>query len=74
MLATTLDPTGSQDVDKQKNSRSSELFCAGDDLFSRRVAPQLSSALIRFTIQFGMGWSGSVSLKTPAKRIIQKKL
>ena len=39
--------------------------CPGDVLSSRQVAPQLLSALIRFTIQFGMGWSGSVSLKSP---------
>ncbi len=28
--------------------------CPGDDVFSRQVAPPLSSALVRFTSEFGM--------------------
>ena len=39
--------------------------CPGDDLSSRQVAPQLLSALRRFTILFGMVKSGSTSLKSP---------
>lgn len=45
----------------------SKIIKPGLDLFSRRVAPQLSSALDRFTTLFGMGRGGSDPLKRPGK-------
>ena len=36
--------------------------CPGDDVFSRSVARELSSALIRFTSEFGMVSGGAKSL------------
>ncbi len=37
----------------------------GNDIFSQKVAPQVSSALERFTSVFGMGTGGSTPLKSP---------
>ncbi len=37
----------------------------GNGIFSRRVAPQVSSALERFTSVFGMGTGGSAPLQSP---------
>ena len=39
----------------------------GIDLFSRKVALTVSSALRRFTAVFGMGTGGSTSLTTPER-------
>jgi len=41
------------------------LKSSGLDLFSRPLARQLSSALVRFTSVFGMGTGGSKPLKRP---------
>ena len=37
----------------------------GNGIFSRRVAPRVSSALERFTSVFGMGTGGSAPLQSP---------
>ena len=39
----------------------------GIDLFSRKVALTVSSALRRFTSVFGMGTGGTISLRTPER-------
>ena len=39
--------------------------CPGDDVFSHKVAPILSSALQCFTSEFGMGSGGSTALRSP---------
>ncbi len=45
--------------------RAKEKEPPGNGIFSRRVAPRVSSALERFTSVFGMGTGGSAPLQSP---------
>jgi hypothetical protein len=41
----------------------------GTELLSQGATPQVSSPLQRFTIEFGMGRSGSIALVAPGKTV-----
>jgi hypothetical protein len=48
--------------------------CSGGDIFSRTVARKLSSALKRFTSEFGMVSGGATLLKPPEHCLESKEL